>query len=75
MAQIIDPFERRFSVRTVAELWGLSDQTIINMFRDEPGIFIVSQEAGRRKKRDYTKFLIPESVMERVDRARRKVAA
>jgi hypothetical protein len=68
-------FERRFSVRTVAELWGLSDQTIINMFREEPGIFIVSQEAGRRRKRDYTKFLIPESVMERVDRARRKVAA
>lgn len=55
--------ERHFRVRQLAELWGFSDQTIIRMFADEPGVLRLGSNRGRRT---YTSLSIPESVALRV---------
>ncbi len=69
-----DPLERHFSPKTIAEIWGLSESTIHNLFRDEPGVLKHGEEF-QRGKRGYVTMRIPESVMRRVYKERLKTAA
>ncbi len=63
-----DLSERHFSPRTLAELWALSEDTIIRIFEDEAGVFKLGEQ--KRGKRAYTTLRIPETVTERVYRER-----
>jgi hypothetical protein len=59
--------ERRYSVKELAEMWGLSPAAIRRLFRNEPGVL----RFGREKKghqRDYVTLRLPASVVERVYR-------
>ena len=62
-------FERHFSVRELAGLWQLSEDTIRRMFQDEAGVVEVGNEK-RSYRRRYTTLRIPESVVVRVHRRR-----
>jgi hypothetical protein len=53
--------ERHFSPRTLAEVWGFSEDTILRWFEDVPGVLKCGTEAGRGKRRKIT-IRIPESV-------------
>jgi hypothetical protein len=67
LATYKDAAERHWSVAEVADQWGVSPQTIRNVFDGEPGVLrIPSQSGDSKKKRDYTTVRIPQSVMERV---------
>lgn len=66
-------FERHFSVRELAALWGLSERTIRRVFASEPGV--VSLERNEtRSKRVYKTVRIPESVAQRVYRRLKKAS-
>lgn len=57
-------FEKHYRVFELAQLWGFSDSTIINLFRDEPGVIRLNRSgAGRRQ---CVTMSIPESVALRV---------
>lgn len=57
--------ERHYTVQQVVELWGMSDETVRRIFRNEPGVMAITQ-AERRGKRPYAKLFVPESVLVRV---------
>jgi hypothetical protein len=59
--------ERHFSVRALAEIWGLSPDSIQKLFDREPGVLVIGND-GSRSKRGYHTLRIPESVAERVHR-------
>ena len=63
------PLERHFSPRTLAELWGFSEDTIIRWFEDEPGVLKCGEAGGGGRRRKIT-LRIPESVAIRVYRTR-----
>jgi transcriptional regulator GlxA family with amidase domain len=67
-------FERHFTVDELAELWGLSRDSIIRIFEKEPGVLVVQTPKGNRGRRGYRTLRIPESVMCRVHR-RIRIAA
>lgn len=69
------PFERHYSVKEIAVMWGLSQDVVRELFADEPGVLVIGDKTGRRKKRRYATLRIPESVVERVHRRRENVAA
>jgi hypothetical protein len=50
----------------LGEAWGVSAQTIRNIFKDEPGVLRISQAKNGRPKRAYVSLRIPESIAERV---------
>jgi hypothetical protein len=54
-------FERHFSPRTLAEVWGFSEDTILRWFEDVPGVLKCGAEGGRGKRRKVT-IRIPESI-------------
>ncbi len=54
-------FDRHFSPRTLAEMWGFSEDTILRWFEDVPGVLKQGNEAGRGKRRKIT-IRIPESI-------------
>ncbi len=58
-----DTFVRHYRVSELAKLWGFCDNTIIGLFRDEPGVLKLERITGKRK---YTTLSIPESVALRV---------
>jgi hypothetical protein len=61
--------EKHFTVKELAEAWGLSDTKVRRMFHNEPGVVLVgepSRRLGRKLKRGYYTMLIPESVAVRV---------
>jgi hypothetical protein len=64
-------FERHFSPRTLAELWGYSEDTIIRWFEDEPGVLKCGPDGARGKRRKLT-LRIPESIAVRVHSERSK---
>ncbi len=69
--------ERHYSVSEVAELWGLSEETIRNIFRDRLDVLKIGS-SFKRKKRGYIVLRIPESVLQKVHeemRQRRNGAA
>jgi transcriptional regulator GlxA family with amidase domain len=67
-------FEHHFSVDEIAELWGLSRDSVIRIFEREPGVVIVQTPKGNRGRRGYRTLRIPESVALRVHR-RMSIAA
>lgn len=64
----LQPFEERhYPVAYWASLWGFSEKTIREWFRDEYGSGILRQEnSGRRKKRDYTTMMISPTAARRI---------
>jgi len=60
-------FERHFSVKQVAELWGLSSEAIRRIFRGEPDVVEIRRNRSGTK-RYYGTLRIPESAVERVHR-------
>jgi hypothetical protein len=67
--QQMDPFERHFTPKELAELWRLDESTIRRLFQDEPGVLKIGQ-AGRRSTRDYVTLRIPASTAARFYKAR-----
>jgi hypothetical protein len=61
-----DPFERHFTPKQLAELWGFDPNTIRRMFIDEPGVLKVGKQVRRDGKRPYVSLRIPGSVAKRV---------
>lgn len=59
--------ERHFSIQQVAELWGLCENSVRELFKEEPGVIRI-QRPRSRYKRAYTTVRIPKSVLERVHR-------
>jgi len=59
--------ERHFSIKEIAELWGLCENSVRELFKQEPGVVRI-QRPKSRYKRAYTTLRIPRSVLERVHR-------
>ena len=57
--------ERHFTPQELAETWGVSVQTIRELFKDEEGVLKIGRD-GTRMRRRYKTLRIPESVAERV---------
>ena len=59
--------ERHYPITYWARLWGFSQKTVREWFRDEYGPGILRQpNVGRRSKRDYTTITISASAAARV---------
>ena len=58
--------EKHYAPDELAELWGVSAETIRITFRKEPGVLQLQQPT--KGKRQYVLLRIPESVAERVHR-------
>jgi len=43
--------DKHFSARFFAELWGLSESTVIRWFRDRPGVLKVGDQRGGKRNR------------------------
>jgi len=56
-----------WKVAELAAAWGLSTDTIRDLFKKEEGIVRI-ERPGTRKKRAYTTYTIPEAVADRVKR-------
>jgi len=67
MTQLIELTERHFSVKELAQVWGLSPAAIRSLFRNEPGVLRFGQEHNGHQ-RDYVTLRIPATVAERVYR-------
>jgi hypothetical protein len=67
--------EKHFSAKELAEAWGLSDNTVRELFKDEPGVVLLgepSRRLGKKLKRSYYTMRVPESVARRVYERMRK---
>ena len=59
--------EQHYPIAHWARLWGFSQKTVRDWFRDEYGAGILRQEnTGRRSKRDYITIMISASAAARV---------
>lgn len=59
--------EKHFTPQELAELWGVSTETIRVIFRAEPGVLKIGRD-GTRLRRGYKTLRIPKQVAERVHR-------
>jgi hypothetical protein len=59
--------ERHFSPSDLAKAWGVSAETVRQIFREEPGVLKIGKP-GTKTKRGYFTLRIPEEVAERVHR-------
>jgi hypothetical protein len=57
--------EKHYSPNDLAKAWGVSSETIRQLFRDEPGVIKLG-DRGTKYKRSYLTLRIPQSVAERV---------
>lgn len=58
-----------YTVRQIAERWGVSDDEVRERFRREPGVIRLTDEnASKKRKRTYVTLRIPEEVLQRVER-------
>jgi hypothetical protein len=57
--------EKHYTPAELAEMWGISAETVRVLFRDEPGVLKIGSSATKYK-RGYKTLRIPESVAERV---------
>ena len=64
---------RHYSPAEIAELWGLSPDSIRKIFENEPGVLVLGSQRPRRGKRSYTTLRIPAHVLERVHRRMSRV--
>jgi hypothetical protein len=67
-----DVGQPHFTPDDLAAAWGVSAETIRNIFRDEPDVLRIAHPSGRKRK--YVLMRIPESVAERVHRRLSAVA-
>jgi hypothetical protein len=58
--------ERHYTVAQVAELWGLSETKVRELFRDEPGVLQTQLRTLRSRKRQNVALRIPTTVLLRV---------
>jgi hypothetical protein len=58
--------EKHYTPDELSGLWGVSAETVRNVFREEPGVLRLQQPT--KGKRQYVLLRIPESVAERVHR-------
>ena len=65
----MDPFERHYTPKDLAELWKLDESTVRRMFQEQPGVLKIGH-SGRRNKRDYVTLRIPASTAARFYRER-----
>jgi AraC-like DNA-binding protein len=65
--------EKHYSIKEVAERWGLSENTVRDLFRDEADVMRIDRPKTRGK-RAYSTLRIPASVVQRVHR-RMRIAA
>ena len=66
-SELTQALERHLSVQEIAELWGLCENSVRDLFKHEPGVVRIEKPKGRWK-RPYTTLRIPVSVVERVHR-------
>jgi predicted transcriptional regulator len=59
--------EKHYSPDEIAELWGVSTETIRSIFREESGVLKIGK-TGTKYKRGYVTLRIPREVAERVHR-------
>lgn len=65
----LDSATRHFSPGEIADLWGLSVDTIRRLFENEPGVVIIEPTGSRfSRRRRYRTLRIPGCVAERVHR-------
>jgi hypothetical protein len=64
---------RHYSPAEIAQLWGLSVDSVRKIVENEPGVLVLGNTEPRRGKRSYTTLRIPEPVAERVHRRLSKV--
>jgi hypothetical protein len=57
--------EKHYAPSELAEMWGVSVQTIRELFKDEEGVLKIGRD-GTRMRRAYKTLRIPHSVAERV---------
>jgi hypothetical protein len=57
--------EKHYTPAELAELWGVSVQTVRDLFKDEDGVLKLGSD-GTRNRRAYKTLRIPHSVAERV---------
>jgi hypothetical protein len=57
--------EKHWTPQELAEIWGVSVQTIREIFQKEEGVLKIGRD-GTRSRRRYKTLRIPESVAERV---------
>jgi len=57
--------EKHFSPKELGEIWGMSHDSIIRLFKQEPGV-LKSCPPHRRGVRKRVTYRIPESVVKRV---------
>lgn len=57
--------ETHYTPLQLGKAWGLSDDTIREMFKNEPGVLCIGTN-GSRRRRKYITMRIPESVAVRV---------
>lgn len=60
--------ERHFSPAEIAELWGLSVDSVRRLFAGEQGVLVIEPPRGRFSRRRYRTLRIPAAVVERVHR-------
>jgi hypothetical protein len=61
--------QQHFTIKQLAELWGMSRETIRRMFLLEPGVVKLRAKApAKGHQRNYTSWRIPREVAERVYR-------
>ena len=65
MAQLMALAERHYSVKELAEMWGLSPAAIRRLFGNEPGVLRFGKEK-KGHQRDYVTLRVPAHVAERV---------
>ena len=57
--------EKHYTPQELAEIWGVSVQTVREIFKSEEGVLKIGKD-GTRTRRTYKTLRIPESVAERV---------
>jgi len=67
--------EKHYTPDELGSLWGVSPQTIRNLFEQEPGVLRLPSQRPGKKARRYVSIKIPESVAERVHKKYSSVAA
>jgi hypothetical protein len=59
--------ERHYSIQEIAKTWGLCENSVRELFKNEPGVVKIARQRSRHKRR-YITVRIPLSVVERVHR-------
>jgi hypothetical protein len=57
-----------YTPQELAVLWSLSEDTIREVFKDEPGVIRITNKPTKKNRKAYTSIRIPEDVAARVQR-------